>query len=145
MNSARITVETDDGGEITITRDACMTNPPDPAAQTVINWQPIAEASQRLANAWADPDTEATTLGGQLARLLEAVPVSVLRNHVDATVWAWLLCCTVCGDEHQFRQVSGARDAWTWRHPDGHQYRTRAGNSLGAIVALRAEWQREAR
>ena len=30
-------------------------------------------------------------------------------------VWAWLLNCTVCGEEHQFRQVTGARDAWSYR------------------------------
>ena len=59
-------------------------------------------------------------------------------------VWAWLLCCTVCGEEHQFRRVEGARDAWSYRHPDdGHQPLTRAGNSLGALQRLHAEWQRE--
>lgn len=58
-------------------------------------------------------------------------------------VWAWLLACTVCGDEHEFRRVEGARDAWNYRHPvDGHQPLTRAGSSFGAIRRLRDEWRR---
>ena len=58
-------------------------------------------------------------------------------------VWRWLLACAVCGEIHEFRRVATGRDAWTWTHPDGHRYQTRAGSSLGAIVRLRDRWNRE--
>lgn len=81
-------------------------------------------------------------LSGLPRRPPRRLPVRLPMSTAD-DVWRWLLACTQCGDIHEFRRVDGARQAWTYRHPDGHPYLSRGAGSLGHLRQLHDQWQQE--